>query len=48
MSILDFATQDDLDNLDEDARIGFMQLVNLCQRGLARRIQGLNPEIKTE
>lgn len=37
MSILDFVSQEDLDDLDEDPRIAFMTLVNLAQRSLSQQ-----------
>lgn len=48
MSILDFVNQDELDDLDEDPRIEFMQLVNIAQRSLAAQILVLDPENQHE
>src|ERR1700678_3378754 len=44
MTILNFVTQDELDDLDEDPRIAFMTLVNLAQRSLAEQIKRLDPQ----
>jgi len=43
MSILEFVSQDVLDDLDEDAQIAFMQLVNAAQRTLSSKLEHLNP-----
>ena len=48
MSILDFVNQNELDDLDEDPRIGFMQLVNIAQRSLAAQISVLDPDNQHE
>jgi hypothetical protein len=42
MTILTFVTQDELDNLSEDPKVAFMQLVNHAQRRLSERIAGLD------
>jgi hypothetical protein len=44
MSILDFVHQDDLDDLDEDPRTAFMQLINAAQRTLSAKIDALDPD----
>jgi hypothetical protein len=44
MTILNFVTQDELDDLDEDPRIAFMTLANLAQRSLAEQIKKLDPQ----
>ena len=44
MSILDFLTQDELDDLDEDHRVGFMQLVNIAQRKLSEKVSKFDPD----
>ena len=44
MTILNFVTQDELDNLDEDPRTAFMQLVNHAQRRLSEQISKFDPE----
>lgn len=38
MSILNFVDQDQLDNLDDDPRAAFMELVNLAQRSLSSQL----------
>ncbi|MBB5709425.1 hypothetical protein [Sphingomonas xinjiangensis] len=38
MSILDFVTQDELDQLDEDPRLAFMELINIAQRTLSSKL----------
>lgn len=38
MSILNFVSQEELDDLDEDPRIAFMTLVDIAQRSLARQL----------
>lgn len=48
MSILDFVTQDELDDLDEDPRTAFMQLVNAAQRSLSAKVGTLDPENQYE
>lgn len=45
MSIFEFVSQDELDDLDEDHRMAFMQLVNAAQRTLSAKIEALDPEI---
>jgi hypothetical protein len=44
MSILNFVTQDQLDNLDEDPRTAFMELVNHAQRNLDEQVNKLDPD----
>lgn len=44
MSILDFVSQDELDDLDENRQTAFMQLVNAAQRSLAGKIDALDLE----
>lgn len=44
MSILNFVRQEDLDELDEDPRNAFMQLVNHAQRSLNERTKGLDEQ----
>lgn len=39
MSILEFVTQDELDNLSEDPQIAFMELVNAAQRSFSAKIE---------
>jgi len=48
MSILEFVTQDELDDLDEDHRVAFMQLVNTAQRSLSTKISTLDLENQYE
>jgi hypothetical protein len=48
MSILNFVSQDDLDDLDEDPRAAFKTLVNLAQRSLAKQTEALRPEERWE
>jgi hypothetical protein len=48
VSILEFVSQDELDDLDEDPRVAFMQLVNLAQRSLSTRLSNLNPDEQYE
>jgi hypothetical protein len=48
MSILEFVNQDDLDDLDEDPRMAFMQLVNIAQRSLSAKVGALDPENQYE
>ncbi len=38
MSILNFVTQNQLDDLDDDPRLAFMELVNLAQRSLSTQL----------
>lgn len=44
MSILDFVSQDDLDDLEDDPRQAFMQIVNLAQRSLSSKLQKLDQD----
>ena len=44
MTILNFLTHDELDDLPEDPQMAFMELVNHAQRRLAERTEGLDPE----
>lgn len=44
MTILNFVTQDELDDLPEDPSMAFMTLVNHAQRRLAEQTRGLDPE----
>jgi hypothetical protein len=44
MTILNFVTQDELDDLDEDPRMAFLALVNHAQRSLDRQTSGLDPD----
>jgi hypothetical protein len=44
MSIFNFVTQDELDNLDEDPRMAFLGLVNHAQRSLSKQLASLNTE----
>ena len=44
MTILNFVTQDELDNLDEDPRMAFLGLVNHAQRKLSQQIESLDLE----
>ena len=48
MSILEFLDQNQLDDLDEDPRIAFMQLVNAAQRSLSSKISALEPDNQYE
>ncbi|WP_447761265.1 hypothetical protein [Sphingopyxis panaciterrae] len=48
MSILEFVNQDELDDLDEDPRMAFMQLVNAAQRSLSAKIDALDPDNQYE
>ncbi|WP_092042609.1 hypothetical protein [Methylobacterium pseudosasicola] len=48
MSILNFVTQDQLDELDEDPRVAFMQLANLAQRSLADQTKNFDPDHEQE
>lgn len=43
MSVLNFVSQDELDDLDDDPRIAFMTLVNHAQRRLSEQIAMLDP-----
>lgn len=44
MTILNFVTQEELDNLDEDPRMAFMGLVNHAQRSLSHQLAKYDPE----
>jgi hypothetical protein len=44
MTVLDFVSQDELDDLDEDPRIAFMAFVNHAQRRLAQQTETLDPQ----
>lgn len=44
MTILNFVTQEELDNLDEDPRMAFMGLVNYAQRSLSNQITKFDPD----
>lgn len=44
MTILNFVTQDELDNLDEDPRTAFMALVNIAQRRFSEQVERLDPD----
>jgi len=48
MSILNFITQDQLDELDEEPRVAFMQLANHAQRSLADQTKAFNPNEEQE
>lgn len=48
MSILSFVTQDQLDDLDEDPRTAFMELVNHAQRSLDQTVKKLDPDEQRE
>lgn len=48
MSILNFLTQDELDDLDEDHRVAFMQLVNTAQRKLSEMVKHLDPDNQSD
>ncbi|MPT47888.1 MAG: hypothetical protein E2598_05610 [Sphingobium sp.] len=48
MSILNFLSQDELDDLDEDPRLAFMQLVNIAQRSLADKVKNYDSDIESE
>lgn len=48
MSIYEFVSQDELDDLDEDPRVAFMQFVNAAQRSLATKVEALDPENQYE
>jgi hypothetical protein len=48
MSILNFVDQDQLDNLDDDPRIAFMELVNLAQRSLSTQLNQFRGEHEEE
>lgn len=44
MTILNFVTQDELDDLPEDPSVAFMTLVNHAQRRLSEQTQHLDPD----
>jgi hypothetical protein len=44
MTILNFVSQDELDDLDDDPRIAFMTLVDHAQRRLAEQTKRLDPQ----
>ena len=48
MSLLEFLDQNELDDLDEDPRMAFMQLVNAAQRSLSAKISALDPDNQNE
>jgi hypothetical protein len=48
MTILNFVSQDELDDLDDDPRIAFMTLVNHAQRSLAEQTKRLDPQDEWE
>lgn len=48
MAILDFITQDQLDDLDDDPRVAFMGLVQHAQRNLAEQLGRLDPQNEAE
>ncbi|PKP91437.1 MAG: hypothetical protein CVT77_12155 [Alphaproteobacteria bacterium HGW-Alphaproteobacteria-16] len=48
MSIFEFVSQDELDDLDEDHRVAFMQLVNAAQRSLSTKVEALDPDNQYE
>lgn len=48
MTILNFVSQDELDDLDDDPRIAFMTLVNHAQRRLAEQTKRLDPQDEWE
>jgi hypothetical protein len=48
MSILNFVDQDQLDNLDDDPRLAFMELVNLAQRSLSSQLSQYRGEHEEE
>ncbi len=48
MTILNFVTQEQLDNLDEEPKAAFMGLVNHAQRSLDQRIAKFDPENQYE
>jgi hypothetical protein len=47
MSVLDFITQDELDDLDEDPRRAFMSLVTIAQLRLVEQ-KGFDPQEQSE
>lgn len=48
MSILNFVNQDQLDNLDEDPKIAFMELVNHSQRSLHEQTKNLDEDERSD
>jgi hypothetical protein len=48
MSVLDFITQDELDDLDEDPRRAFMSIVTIAQRRLVEQTKGFDPQDQSE
>jgi hypothetical protein len=48
MTILNFVTQEQLDDLDEDPRVAFMTLVNHAQRSLSLQLEKYDPEEQRE
>ena len=48
MTILNFVTQDELDNLSEDPRVAFMELINHAQRRLSDQTSKLDPDNQYE
>lgn len=48
MSILNFVDQDQLDELNEDPKIAFMELVNLAQRSLHDQTKTLDEEERSD
>jgi hypothetical protein len=48
MSVLDFITQDELDDLDDDPSRAFMSIVTLAQRRLGEQTKGYDPQDQSE
>ena len=48
MSILNFVNQDQLDDLDDDPKIAFMQLVNHAQRSLSEQTKNLDEDERSD
>ncbi|MBV1690861.1 hypothetical protein KRR38_25075 [Novosphingobium sp. G106] len=48
MSILDFVSREQLNDLDEDPKVAFMELITMAQRTLEERTQNLDEEEATE
>jgi hypothetical protein len=48
MTILNFVSQDELDDLDDDPRIAFMTLVDHAQRRLAEQTKRLDPQDESQ
>jgi hypothetical protein len=48
MSIFNFVTQDELDDLDEDPRMAFLGLFNHAQRNLSKQLDRLDPNDERE